>query len=332
MISNSSTKSSRCIGRSLASAVAPALLVVGQDHLAHGDDAVGLEEHVLGAAEPDAFGAELARRARRRAACRRWCGPSACGPRRPSPSARRSRPTARAATVGTAPSITSPVRAVEVMMSPASTDRAAHLTACWPCVVDRARRRRPRRRACPCRARPRPRGWSCRRAWSGCPRRRACRGCPRGWSRAHQDHLLAGARRLLGLVGGEHDLARRRARRRRQALGDHLALGLGIERRDAAAGRARPGSMRATASSWSISPSRTMSTAILQRRRGRALAVAGLQHVELALLDRELDVLHVAVVLLELLRAPRRAARTPSGIASSMAGASDFCACLALRR
>ena len=35
----------------------------GEDHLAHRDDAVGLEEHVLGAAEADALGAEIARRA-----------------------------------------------------------------------------------------------------------------------------------------------------------------------------------------------------------------------------------------------------------------------------
>ena len=40
------------------------LLVVGEDHLAHGADAVLVEEHVLGAAEPDAFGAELHRDAR----------------------------------------------------------------------------------------------------------------------------------------------------------------------------------------------------------------------------------------------------------------------------
>ena len=57
---------------------AAARLVVGEDHLAHRDDAVALEEHVLGAAEADALGAEVARRARRRAACRRWRAPS-CG-------------------------------------------------------------------------------------------------------------------------------------------------------------------------------------------------------------------------------------------------------------
>ena len=42
----------------------PALGVVGQDHLLHGDDAVGLEEHVLGPAQADAFGTELDRGAR----------------------------------------------------------------------------------------------------------------------------------------------------------------------------------------------------------------------------------------------------------------------------
>src|SRR3546814_10480094 len=42
---------------------APPLLVGGQDHLAHGDDALALEEHMLGAAQPDALGPELARRA-----------------------------------------------------------------------------------------------------------------------------------------------------------------------------------------------------------------------------------------------------------------------------
>ena len=37
---------------------AAGLLVVGEDHLAHGADAVLVEEHVLGAAEADAFGPE----------------------------------------------------------------------------------------------------------------------------------------------------------------------------------------------------------------------------------------------------------------------------------
>ena len=43
---------------------APVALAVGEDHLAHRDDARLVEEHVLGAAEPDALGAERARGAR----------------------------------------------------------------------------------------------------------------------------------------------------------------------------------------------------------------------------------------------------------------------------
>ena len=40
------------------------LFLVGEDHLAHGADAVLIEEHVLGAAQPDALGAVFQRGAR----------------------------------------------------------------------------------------------------------------------------------------------------------------------------------------------------------------------------------------------------------------------------
>src|SRR5690606_5766987 len=46
----------------LRQSLAPTLLVVGQDHLAYGTDAVVGKEHVLGPAQADAFGAELPRR------------------------------------------------------------------------------------------------------------------------------------------------------------------------------------------------------------------------------------------------------------------------------
>ena len=59
------------------------------------------------------------------------------------------------------------------------------------------------------------------------------------------------------------------------------------------------GSMREIASSREISPSSTIVTRRLQRRGRRALRRARLQQVELLVLDGELDVLHVAVVLLE---------------------------------
>ena len=48
-------------GQQLGKRLAASLLVLGEDHLAHGDDAALLEEHMLGAAEPDALGAEGAR-------------------------------------------------------------------------------------------------------------------------------------------------------------------------------------------------------------------------------------------------------------------------------
>ena len=96
MISNSSTKSCALHRQDLGQRRAPALLVVGQDHLAHGDDAVAVEEHVLGAAKADALGAELARLGRVERRLGVGAHAQACGPRRPSPSARRSRRRARA--------------------------------------------------------------------------------------------------------------------------------------------------------------------------------------------------------------------------------------------
>ena len=65
-------------GQDLVERRAAALLVVRQDHLAHGQQPgrlVGIEEHVLGPAQADALGAELARRPSRRPASRHWCGP-----------------------------------------------------------------------------------------------------------------------------------------------------------------------------------------------------------------------------------------------------------------
>ena len=55
-------KSSRCSGSSLSSALRAVGLVLGDDHLAHRADLPLAEEHVLGAAEADALGAERDRR------------------------------------------------------------------------------------------------------------------------------------------------------------------------------------------------------------------------------------------------------------------------------
>ena len=52
------TKSCFWYGSSAARAFFRPCLVVGQDHLPHVDDPLALEEHVLGAAQADALGAE----------------------------------------------------------------------------------------------------------------------------------------------------------------------------------------------------------------------------------------------------------------------------------
>ncbi len=48
---------------------------------------------------------------------------------------------------------------------------------------------------------------------------------------AHQDHLLADFSRVLGILGGEHDLAGGRPRRGGQAGADDLALGARVDGR-----------------------------------------------------------------------------------------------------
>ena len=117
---------------------------------------------------------------------------------------------------------------------------------------------------------------------------------------AHQDDRLALLRAALRLVGGEHRRARCGARAGRQALRQQRARRLGIERR-----------MQQLVERGRVDPPHRLGLVDqpltrhvhrdAQARRGGAFAVAGLQHVQLALLHGELEVLHVAVVLLELL-------------------------------
>ena len=116
---------------------------------------------------------------------------------------------------------------------------------------------------------------------------------------ADQDHLLALGGAVLGLIGAEDGAAGRRPWRGRQAAGDDLARGLGIEGRmqelvEGGGLDARDGLALVD------QPLVHHIDGDLERRLGRALAGAGLQHIELAALHRELDVLHVAVMGLEL--------------------------------
>ena len=121
----------------------------------------------------------------------------------------------------------------------------------------------------------------------------------------HQNDLAAIGLQLRGLVGGEHDFAGSGARRGRQAGGDDVALGGGID-----------GRMQQLIERRRIDPRHRVlfgDQAFIgefdrdaQRRLRGALAAAGLQHPQLALLDRELHVLHVAVMLFEQRVDPRQ--------------------------
>ena len=116
--------------------------------------------------------------------------------------------------------------------------------------------------------------------------------------RAHQDHLAtlgAGGDRV---GGAEDDLSLRRAGRGGDALGEHLVLDVGVERR-VQQRLERGGVDRGDGL-------RLVEQALLDGVHGeahgglrRALGVAGLEQIQAPLLDREFRVLHVAVVALE---------------------------------
>ena len=112
---------------------------------------------------------------------------------------------------------------------------------------------------------------------------------------ADEDDLVACRIALFGGVGVEHHGTRCCAGRGRQALGDHVAGGVGIERRvEQLVERHRIDAQdRLFAGNQAF---RRHVDRDLERGLGGALARAGLQHPELGLFDRELDVLHVAVM------------------------------------
>ena len=115
---------------------------------------------------------------------------------------------------------------------------------------------------------------------------------------AHEDHVLARLALLLGAVGGEDDLAARGAGRSVEALGGDLVGRGRVERRMqelVELARVDPGDgLLLLDQALADHVDRA-----LQRCGRRTLGGARLQEVELAVLDGELDVLHVVVVLLE---------------------------------
>ena len=115
---------------------------------------------------------------------------------------------------------------------------------------------------------------------------------------AHQDDVLVPALERLGLVGREHDLSRCRAGRGGQPGRDDVALGIGID------GRMQKLVERGgvDAGDRLLAGDEPLARKLdrdLERRLGGALARTGLQHPQLVLLDREFEVLHVAVMALE---------------------------------
>ena len=126
---------------------------------------------------------------------------------------------------------------------------------------------------------------------------------------AHEQHRLALVRRGHRAIGVEIDPAGRRARTGRQTGGDRLlALATSAASNTGASSCSSwSAGLRITAVFQSISFSLHHVHRELQRRHRRALAVARLQHVDDAVLDRELEVLHVLEVALECLANRARA-------------------------
>ena len=117
--------------------------------------------------------------------------------------------------------------------------------------------------------------------------------------RARRRAALGGG--VDGLLGREHDLALGAARRGRDARGDHLVVGLGIEGLDEQRGE----HLGFDRHQRLVAVEQPLLDGVAREAHGglgRALGVARLEHVELPVLHRELGVLHVLVVALERLQ------------------------------
>ena len=282
---------------------ATAFLVVGENHLTHGDDAVALEEHVFGAAKADALGAELPRRS----GVGRRIGVGAH-----LHTTRLVRPFHQLAKVARKLGLQHRHRALDHLTGRAvHRDDVALLEDLRPdahraaIVVDADR------------ARARDAGLAHTTRHDGGVRGHAA-ACGenafgsvhpvdvfRAGLDAHQNDLVTGRFELLRFIRVEDDLARGRARRSRQAGRHDLALGLGVD----------GGMQQLIERGWLDAQHGFLLRdqafvghvyRDLQRRLGGALAIAGLQHPQLAALDREFQVLHVAIMRFQQVGDPRK--------------------------
>ena len=274
-------------------------LVVRQNHLTHGENAIRFEEHVFGAAKPDAFRAELARDIR---IVRR------VGIRADLQTANGIRPAHQRSEI-----------AGEFRLQCWHT-AFEHLPAC---AIDGDDLAAPHALAAA--------GHDARRdvdfdhagaAHAGTPHAPGHHGGMAGHAapggqdapgsmhavdilRAglgpDQDDVLALLGQLFSLVRREGDLPRGRARRGGETDGDLLLLRLGVEGRMEKLVQRR----RLDPADGRLLVDQAFLLHIhrdLERGLRRALARAGLQHEELAFLHREFHVLHIAVMRFQRLR------------------------------
>ena len=118
---------------------APLLLVAGEDHLPHDRQPLLGHEHVLGAAEADALGAELARLRRVLGRVGVRAHAAGGGRRRPTRGSSRSSRRSRAGRAGRAPTITAPGAAVDRDHVALVRARARRPSPCRAAHVDRER-------------------------------------------------------------------------------------------------------------------------------------------------------------------------------------------------
>ena len=113
-----------------------------------------------------------------------------------------------------------------------------------------------------------------------------------------EDHRIALPCPLLSLIGGKDNDAGGRTGRGRQAARDHVALRIRVQRRvEQLIELLRVDTLNRLF--LCDQPFIDHVAGDLQGGGRRALAAAGLEHVELAALNGELQVLHVAVVALQ---------------------------------
>ena len=274
----------------------PAVLVGGQDHLPHQPEPVGVREHVLGPAEPDPLGAELAGLGRVRGVVGVRPHPQPPDPVRPLQHGRevvvdlRRHERHRADDHLAGAAVDRDRVALLQLVAGQPRSLRAHVDV-QRLAAGHAGRPHPARDDGRVRGEAAVRGQDPGRLHH--PVEVVGRRLP-----ADEDDALARLAARLGGVGVEDDRPGRGARRGVQALRDDLHLGGGVDHRVQQLVELR----RVDARDRFLLRDQPFLDHLHrrpERRRRGSLRRPRLEQEELSLLDRELDVLHVAVVLLE---------------------------------